>query len=153
MIKKNLRFVLKLIWVSVERYHICSLCSFDRFSQWLKYKIFGVGTPIRERLATPIRYELTATIYESSLSRLKIARFLWKLISCIKGLAVINIECRLSFNKRNSRIRPCQFTSIIYISIAFLISFKIVRDSASLQFKLYQCLAHNFALALTFSEI
>ena len=25
------------------------------YMQWLKYKKFGVGTPIRERLATPIR--------------------------------------------------------------------------------------------------
>ena len=25
------------------------------YHQWLKYKKFGVGTPIRERLATPIR--------------------------------------------------------------------------------------------------
>ena len=26
-----------------------------RWQQWLMYKKFGVGTPIRERLATPIR--------------------------------------------------------------------------------------------------
>ena len=35
--------------------YICKWCKFITSRQWLKYKKFSVGTPIRERLAIPIR--------------------------------------------------------------------------------------------------